>query len=49
MVKTDYSKAYKEVLAVIENLEKEDYEKIPQEYIEFLQNNCDLDYEFKYE
>ena len=49
MVKTKYAKAYKEVLIVLDNLIKEDYDKIPKEYIEFLTNNCNKDYEFKYD
>lgn len=43
-----YAKAYKEVLVVIHNLIKEDYEKIPKEYVEYLEANCNNDYEFKY-
>ena len=49
MVNTSYANAYKEVLIVINNLVKEDYEKIPKEYIEFLEDNCNNDYEFKYD
>lgn len=49
MVNTSYANAYKEVLIVINNLVKEDYEKIPKEYIEFLGDNCNNDYEFKYD
>lgn len=49
MVNTSYANAYKEVLIVINNLIKEDYEKIPKEYIEFLEDNCNNDYEFKYD
>ncbi len=48
MVNTIYAKAYKEVLTVIKNLTKDDYEKIPKEYIEFLENNCNNDYDFEY-
>lgn len=36
MINTVYTNAYKEVLIVISNLVKEDYEKIPKEYIKFL-------------
>lgn len=48
MVNTNYANAYKEVLIVINNLVKEDYEKIPKEYIEFLEMNCNNDYDFLY-
>ena len=44
-----YANAYKEVLVVINNLVKEDYEKIPKEYIEFLEANCNKDYNFEYD
>lgn len=44
-----YANAYKEVLIVINNLTKEDYEKIPKKYIEYLENNCNEDYEFEYD
>jgi hypothetical protein len=49
MVNTIYANAYKEVLIVINNLVKEDYEKIPKEYIEFLEANCNNEYKFKYD
>lgn len=48
MVNVKYANAYKEVLVVIHNLIKEDYEKIPKEYIKYLETNCNNDYEFKY-
>ena len=49
MVKTNYANAYKEVLIILDNLIKEDYNKIPKEYIEFLTANCNNDYEFHYD
>lgn len=49
MVKTNYADAYKEVLVILDNLIKEDYDKIPKEYIEFLTVNCNNDYEFYYD
>lgn len=49
MVKTNYANAYKEVLVILNNLIKEDYNKIPKEYIEFLTANCNNDYEFHYD
>ena len=49
MIKTNYTNAYKEVLIVLDNLIKEDYDKIPKEYIEFLKSNCNNEYEFYYD
>ena len=49
MAKTNYANAYKEVLTILNNLIKEDYNKIPKEYIEFLKSNCNNDYEFYYD
>lgn len=49
MVKTNYADAYKEVLVILDNLIKEDYNKIPNEYIQFLRDNCNNDYEFQYD
>ena len=49
MVKTNYANAYKEVLVILDNLIKEDYDKIPKEYIEFLAENCNNDYNFHYD
>jgi len=49
MVKTNYADAYKEVLVILDKLIEEDYNKIPKEYIEFLTENCNNDYEFNYD
>ena len=49
MLKTNYANAYKEVLIILYNLIKEDYDKIPKEYIEFLKSNCNNEYEFYYD
>lgn len=49
MVKTNYANAYKEVLVILDKLIKEDYNKIPKEYIEFLTANCNNHYEFYYD
>ena len=49
MLNNNYANAYKEVLAVLNNLTKEDYEKIPNEYIDFFEKNCNNDYQFKYD
>ena len=44
MVKTNYANAYKEVLIILDNLIKEDYKKIPKEYIGILKSNCNIEY-----
>ncbi len=49
MVKTNYANAYKEVLVILNNLIKEDYDKIPKEYIDFLESNCNNEYEFYFD
>ena len=49
MINAKYANEYKEVLAVLNNLVKEDYEKIPKEYIEFFETNCNNDYDFEYD
>ena len=49
MVKTNYDKAYKEVLVILNELIEEDYKKIPKEYIEFFTANCNNNYEFCYD
>lgn len=49
MVKLSNANAYKEVLVILNNLIKEDYEKIPIEYINFFYENANQDYEFKYD
>ena len=42
-----YKQAYVEVLALINQLPKEEYEKIPKEKIQFYTDNMDSTYEFK--
>lgn len=49
MIKTNYANAYKEVLVIINNLTMSDYNKIPKEYIDFLTDNCNNEYEFEYD
>lgn len=49
MIKTNYANAYKETLVILDNLIKEDYNKISKEYIEFLTAHCNNDYEFQYD
>lgn len=49
MINESYANAYKEVLVVINNLVKKDYDKIPKEYIDFFKENCNSNYQFKYD
>jgi len=42
-----YSKAYTEVLEIINHFSEEEYKKIPKEKIEFYEKNKDKDYSFK--
>lgn len=42
-----YAKAYTEVLTILKELPREEYDKIPEEEIKFYKDNCDKDYEFK--
>ena len=46
MVKSNYAKAYTEVLEIINHLPKEDYLKIPKERINFYKENMDRNYNF---
>lgn len=46
--KDDYSEAYSEVLEVIKYLPKEDYDKIPPKFINFLYSNFDEKSDFRY-
>ena len=48
MIKENYANAYKEVLVILNSLVKEDYDKIPKDYIEFLSENCNNNHEFYY-
>lgn len=49
MVNISYANAYKEVLVIIKNLVKEDYEKIPTVYIEYLEKHANQNYSFDYD
>ena len=42
-----YSKAYTEVLEIINNFSEEEFKKIPQEEIDFYNKNKDANYNFK--
>lgn len=47
MTNEKYAKAYTEVVEIISHFPKEEYEKIPEEKIEFYKNNMDKNYIFK--
>ena len=44
-----YSCSYVEVLEILKHIPKEDYEKIPEEKIEFYKNNMDPNYVYIYD
>ena len=46
---SNYPKAYKEVLQIINYLPKEEYERIPKEKIDFFKENCDKEYNFVFD
>ena len=46
MINATYAKAYTEVLEIIKYFPEEEYNKIPEEKIEFYKNNMDKDYVF---
>ena len=48
MTKLEYAKACTEVIAVLNNLSKEEYEKIPTKEIEYYKSNIDKYYDFKF-
>ena len=45
----NYEKAYTEILEILKYLPKEEYERIPKEKILFFEENCDKNYEFKFD
>lgn len=48
MVDIIYSKAFSEVLEILKYISKMDYEKIPLEIIEIMEDNCRKDYVVEY-
>lgn len=42
-----YTRAYTEVLEILNHFSKEEYDKIPTEKIEFYQNNMDKEYDYR--
>ena len=49
MVKTNYAKAYTEVLQILKHLPKDEFNKIPREKIMFYEENSDKTHKFKYD
>ncbi len=47
MVEENFSKACNEVLQVLQNINIEEYNKIPKEFIKFLKENADYNYKSK--
>ena len=43
-----YECSYVEVLEILKYISREEYEKIPKEYIEFLNENKNKNYKYKY-
>ena len=48
MEKINYDKAYAEVIEVLNNVPIEDYNKIPKEFITYMEENCDQNQSFTY-
>lgn len=49
MVSAEYSEAASEVLAILDNTEIEEVNKIPKKFIKFLQENCSKNYDPKFD
>lgn len=48
-VNIEYANAYSEVLEVLNNMSKEDYNKIPKDMLEMFKTNCNNEYQFRYD
>ena len=46
--RSEYAKAYVELYEIIKKLPLDDQNKIPKDFIDFLKNNMDSNYSFKY-
>ena len=46
---TEYKKAYAELYEIIKSLNEEEKSKIPKSYVEFVDNNRDKEYTFKFD
>lgn len=47
--KSEYKKAYLELYEIIKKISLEDKRKIPEDFIEYLKDNMDTNYSFKYD
>ena len=48
-VNIEYANADSEVLEVLNNMSKEDYNKIPKDMLEMFKTNCNNEYQFRYD
>lgn len=48
MENIEYANAYSEVLEILKNISKEDYEKVPSEKIDLFEKNANKNYNFQY-
>lgn len=49
MENIEYANAYSEVLEILKNISKEDYEKVPSEKIDLFEKNANKNYSFQYD
>ena len=49
MENIEYANAYSEVLEILKNISKEDYEKLPSEKIDLFEKNANKNYNFQYD
>lgn len=49
MENIEYANAYSEVLEILKNISKEDYEKVPSEKIDLFKKNANKNYNFQYD
>ena len=47
MVTKEYAMAYKEVIEILKHVPDEDVQKIPEDKLEFYENNMDNEYDYK--
>ena len=48
MIKVEnYPKAFKEIYVILNNMKKDDVDKIPKDFIDMIKNNLDDEYEFE--
>ena len=49
MENIEYANAYSEVLEILKNISKEDYEKVPSEKTDLFEKNANKNYNFQYD